>query len=263
MDIKNGKKLVATIEARMTSKRLPGKVLLSVCEKTMLEHLILRLRRTEFIDDIVVATTTNSSDDPIVNLCEKINCKTFRGSEEDVLSRVLGAAKSVSADVICEITADCPLLDPQVTAQVIHTYFANQFDYVSNCQSRKTDDGSYFTYPIGMDTQVFSVECLEKSDKETDDVLDREHVSRYMIRNHNFSLCLVPAPPQLTWKGLALTLDEQMDFELIKTIYESLYPENAAFTLEDIIRFLKQNPDVAGLNAMIKRKEYPFEEIYL
>lgn len=261
-DIKKNRKIVATIEARMTSNRLPGKVLMSACGKTMLEHLVERLRRIAWLDEIVVATTINKTDDPIIEVCQKINCCYFRGSENDVLKRVLDAAKSVDADIICEITADCPLLDPDIASQVIHAYLANDFDYVSNCQVRFTDDTCYHTYPIGMDTQVFSVNCLAIADQETKDPLDREHVSVYITRNHKFKLCLIPASPDLTWDGgLGLTLDEKSDYEMIKKIFEELYPKNPHFTLRDILSFLREHPEVVHINRHVQRKSYNFEKI--
>ena len=158
--MKDNKKVVATIEARMTSTRLPGKVLLEIGGKPALEFMIDRVKQSRLVDDIVVATTVNSSDQPIIDLCNKMGCKYFRGSEEDVLLRVLEAAKSVDADIIMELTGDCPFIDPDIIDKVIELYSSGDYDYASNVVER--------SFPDGFDTQVFSVQSLEKVSRLTD-----------------------------------------------------------------------------------------------
>src|SRR5439155_17526415 len=141
-------KVVATIEARMRSSRLPGKVLRPVVGKPLLELLIERLRRARRIDQVVVATTDNPADDAIAEVAGRSGAACFRGSEEDVLDRVLRAAQSVAADVIVEITADCPLADPHVVDRMVEVYLANKYDYVANVLRP--------TYPAGFEVQVFA-----------------------------------------------------------------------------------------------------------
>ena len=157
-------KIVATIEARMTSSRLPGKVLMEINGKPTLHYLVQRLKAVESIDEIVLATTTNDTDDVLIEFAKLEGIKYFRGSEDDVMGRVLGAAKSVDADVIVEICGDCPLIDSNLIDQLVETFKINDADYVCNNLER--------TYPIGMDTQVFFTSALEKSEELTNNPLD-------------------------------------------------------------------------------------------
>ena len=176
--MKNNRRIVATIEARMTSTRLPGKVLLKIGGKPALEYMIKRIEQSKLIDEIVVATTTKDSDLPIIDLCARVGCKHFRGSEQDVLLRVLDAAKSVGADIIVELTGDCPFIDPEIIDKLIELYFSRDYDYASNVVER--------SFPDGFDTQVFSVKSLERVSEMTDDPIDRVHVSCYFYKNPIF-----------------------------------------------------------------------------
>ena len=241
-------KTVAIIEARMTSTRLPGKHMLPVFGKPMLELLIERLKRANVLDQIVVATTQNSMDDVIEELAHRLGVGCFRGSEPDVLDRVLRAAHANEADVIVEITGDCPLIDPTIIDQVVRIYQKNIFDYVSNVQK--------MTYPIGMDVQVFSTVVLERVARLTQDPIDHEHVSLYIYEHPEiFSLFYLESDlPEKYW-NLRLTLDTQEDFQLIKAIYELLYPQNPAFTLYDIVDLLEKRKDLLKLNRHIQEKK--------
>lgn len=240
-------KFVATIEARMTSSRLPGKPLLKVIDTTMLAFLVARLKLVPSIDCIVLATTTNATDDLLVNEAENLGIKVFRGSEHDVMNRVLGAAKSADADVIVEITGDCPLIDPDIIEQTISMYKCHEVDYVSNAMIR--------SYPDGMDTQVMSFEALEKSASLTNDDLDLEHVSLHIRNNPEiFSRVHLVAPPSLHWPELGLTLDEKKDFDLISAIIEHFKGSDPTFSCQDILVFLKQNPHLLELNKSVVRK---------
>lgn len=215
--------------------------------KPMLEILIERIRRVPQLHDIVLATTTNTSDDAIARLAERLNVACFRGAEKDVLSRVLGAARSVEADVVVEITGDCPLVDPEISAQVIDLYLNNDCDYASNLDPE--------TFPVGFDTQVFSTELLAIADREGTAPEDREHVSWYIRKNpKRFRKLNFPAPPELSWPELGVTLDELKDYELIKTIYEELSIENPGFSCLDVVRHLRRNPRLVEINAEVSRK---------
>ncbi|MBL8013218.1 MAG: glycosyltransferase family protein [Candidatus Omnitrophica bacterium] len=239
------KKIVATIEARMTSSRLPGKVLMPACGMPMLEILIRRLKKVGQVHEIVVATTINTSDDPVVALAEKMGVGCFRGSEEDVLARVLGAAGQYEADLIVEITGDCPLVDPVIVGQVIDLYLNTPCDYASNVNP--------VTFPIGMDAQVFSAELLARADREGKTREDREHVSWY-IRNHpHMKRTNLYAPSQLHWPELGLTLDEMSDYELLKNIVEHFSP-NLFFSCKDILDYLRMNPHVLKINQNVARR---------
>lgn len=240
-------KIVATIEARMNSSRLPGKVLLKAKDKSMLEILIERLEQVKSIDNIIVATTINPKDNEITNLCNKIGQKYFRGSEDDVMGRVIDAAKSVNADLIVEITADCPIIDPNIIEQIINIYKANSVDYVGNAKVR--------SYPDGMDTQVFSLKTLERSYQMTSNKEDREHVTLHIRNNPNiFSQINVVASPDIYYPNLGLTLDEWDDYLLINKIIENFYDKNKFFKCSDIINFLNNNQYLYSLNKHVKRK---------
>lgn len=259
VELKKGRTVIATIEARMTSRRLPGKVLLEACGKPMLELMIERVRRIEYLDDIVVATTVNGTDQPIVDLCRALGVKVFRGSEDDVLARVLGAARANGADVIVELTGDCPLIDPSVATQVVEFYLIHGFDYVSNDHLRTAKSLAYDTYPWGMDTQVFSTAVLARADIETDDPEDREHVSRYIIREPKFTHTIITAPPDLRRPELIFTLDEPADYSVIKSVFERLYSRNPAFSIRDVIALMDADPAAFRANASLPRSVDSYE----
>lgn len=244
---KNDIKIIACIEARMTSSRLPGKVLLKAAGKPMLEHLVNRLRVVPSLDGIMLATTINKTDDQLEEFSKEVGVSCYRGDENDVMNRVIGAADSMGADVIVEITGDCPIIDPQIVEQTIRTFMANQADYVSNAHIR--------SYPDGMDTQVFSLETLKRSESMTEDVLDHEHVTLH-IRNHPeiFSQLHLVASPETHWPELGLTLDEFDDYELLKKIIEYFEPTNSLFSCRDAIQLLKQRPDWVRINKAVVRK---------
>jgi spore coat polysaccharide biosynthesis protein SpsF len=223
--------VVASIEARMTSSRLPGKVLMPCVGRPMLELMVERIKRSRYIDVIVVATTVNKTDDPIVELAQRLGIRFFRGSEFDVVGRVTSAMREARADIIVQLTADCPIIDPEIIDQVVRIYAANEFDHVSNTILR--------SYPDGLDVQVASLPVLEQSYAlcETDE--DREHLF-YTVREHRDEIKTfqVSAPPELCWPQWRWTLDTMDDYHRICRIYEHLYPKNAAFTSADIAKFM-------------------------
>lgn len=238
-------KIVATIEARMTSSRLPGKVMLDVLNKPILTYLVNRLKTISLIDEIVLATTTNKSDDILESFANENQIRCFRGSENNVLERVINAGLYANADLIVEVTGDCPILDPSIVDQTIRVFLNNNVDYVSNNHIR--------SYPDGMDVQVFKLETLIQSSNLTNDKLDQEHVTLF-IRNHPelFSKINLVAPQNLHWPDLGLTLDEESDYILIKTIIENF--DGLNFTCSEVIEFLKLNPYLLEINREVKRK---------
>lgn len=243
--IDKSKKTIAIIEARMTSARLPGKVLLPTCGKPLLAHLIERLQRVSNLDAIVIATTINSGDDPIVELAQGMGVGCFRGSENDVLSRVLGAAQAYGADVIVEITGDCPAIDPNIVAQCIDAFFVSGADYVENS-----------LYPGGMNFTAFTTKTLAEVELFTrNDPLAREHVSLPIYKHpEKYRQYKVVAPPELSRPDIYIELDEPSDYEMIKAIFEALYPVNPEFTLADILKFLDTHPKILELNSHVKRR---------
>lgn len=249
------KKIIASIEARMTSSRLPGKVLLEAIDGiSMLEFMIQRVKNSTLIDDIVVATTINKEDDPIVKLCNKLNIKSYRGSENDVLSRVLEAHTENNSDIIVELTGDCPLIDYNIIDQVIQVYLDNNYDYVSNSHVR--------SFPMGLDVQVFSTQLLRDIEKIalTDD--DREHVSLYIYNSNNFSLKEIIADDSLFWPELRITLDDWGDYHFIRYIIENFYYKNKYdFLSNEIVDFIKKNPKSLDLLKGVRNSDHSNEKI--
>ena len=241
-------KIVAIITARMTSNRLPGKVMLPVLDRPMLYYLVERLKSVPSIDDIVLATTVNKTDDTLIDFATSEGISYFRGSENDVFLRVVEAADSVDADIVVEITGDCPIIDPQLVEQAILIYNANNVDYVNN-------GGAIRSYPDGMDVQVFSLDTLKKSLSMTDNLLDHEHVGLHILNNPQlFTRINLVAPPELDWPELGLTLDEENDYDLLKLIIEHFYQKKPLFGCLDVLRFLKNRPDLVAINDHVHRK---------
>lgn len=216
--------------------------------KPLLGHLIDRLKCVPSIDEIVLATTTNKQDEVLVDFASKYGIKSFCGSENDVMNRVIMAAESTNADIIVEITADCPLIDYDIIEQAIRLYQNNKCDYASNVIIR--------SYPDGMDVQVFSLDCLKKSAAMTNDPLDREHVTRH-IRMHPelFKQIHLVAGPLDYAPELGITLDEPKDYELIKNIYEHFQGLSSTVTCRQIIDLVNnQFPELLKINQNVQRK---------
>lgn len=240
-------KIFAIIEARMTSSRLPGKVILPVLEKPLLHYLVSRLRRVPSLDGIALATTSNQTDEPLRRFAKSESIACFSGSEDDVMGRVIDTAEYTSSDLIVEVTGDNPIIDPEVVELAIRTYLANDVNYVANSHVR--------SYPVGMDVQVFSLGTLKRSACQTSSPLDREHVTMH-IRKHPelFSHLNIIAPPSLHWPELSLTLDEVKDYELLKhVILNFAATNNIFFGCGDAIRFLQNRPDLVAINNSVIR----------
>lgn len=237
---------VIIVQARMTSTRLPGKVMKTVLGKPLLEYQVERLRRASTAD-LAVATTEIEADGPIAELCERLAVPCFRGPEEDVLARYHGAAASLQADPVVRVTADCPVIDPAVVDRVVRYYLdlEGEYDYVSNCLSR--------TFPRGMDTEVFSREALDGAFRDAVDPTDREHVTPFLYRHpERFRLGNVRHTRDLSrhrW-----TVDTWEDFLLIREILEDLYPRDPAFGMEDILALFDGRPSLFRINAHVGQK---------
>ncbi len=240
-------KTAIIVQARMTSTRLPGKVLMKVLGKPLLEYQIERLARSKLSQEVIVATTTNSEDDAIVDLCKSIGVKSFRGSELDVLSRYYFAAQSHNVDNIVRVTSDCPLIDPVIIDSVIQVYLRNpHYDYVSNCLKR--------TFPRGMDTEIFSFSLLCDAYEKSTSQADREHVTRFFCRNPNL-YDLYGIENVIDNSALRWTVDTIEDFSLMKTMLELLYPKNNHFTLQDCLDLIKDHPSLSLINQHIEQKK--------
>lgn len=240
-------KIVASIEARTGSTRLPGKVLREILGKPMLELMIERVRGARFIDEIVVATSVNPKDDEIEALSRRLKVGCLRGSEGDVLDRVLAVAKKYNAKHIVELWGDTPLIDPLIIDEAIKYYRDNDFDCVATCLDK--------TFPWGMSLLVFPARILEEVSLITNDPADRENVSNYIYEHPaKYKIGNLPCPRELNRSEIRLTVDELSDFELVKTIFENLSVSNPFFSTHDIVRFLDANPYLKRINEDVKQK---------
>lgn len=238
-------KIVAIVQARMGSTRLPGKVLKEVLSRPLLSYQIERMAKSKMIDELVIATTPNGNE-LIIELCQKENIAYFIGSEKDVLERYYLAAKKFQADIVVRMTSDCPLIDAEIVDAVINMYKNNDFDYVSNTQIR--------TFPRGMDTEVFSFSALEEAYKEAEIEYEHEHVTPYLYLNAE-KFKIGQYIQEKDSNEIRLTVDTPEDFELIKRLFEKLYPVNPEFLLSDILAVLKENPSWLEINKEIVQKK--------
>ena len=244
-------KIVSTIEARITSTRLPGKSMKEILEKPMLQLLIERVRNCKKINQIVIATTDNHSDDIIEQLAKKMNVGFYRGSENDVLDRVLSAAKAAGGDLILELWGDSPLIDSTILDHMIDYYLENDFDCVGT-----TLPNFPRTFPIGLSALIFPTKILEEVETITQNPTDRENVSNYIYEHpEKYKIGHLPCPQSLNFPDLRLTVDEQKDFDLVKMVFENLYPSNPNFSAADAIKFLNSNPKIRDLNRDVKQRK--------
>lgn len=239
--------IAATIEARMTSSRLPGKVLKECGGKSMLAHMVGRVRQAQVLDDIIIATTVNATDDPIIAEARRLGVKYYRGSEDNVMLRVLEAAEMHNVDVIVELTGDCPLMDPALIDEAVVEYQASGVDYLSNLSEEDYAQGR--SHPLGYGVQVFRTAALKEAYHQTSDPLDLEHVSRYLYRTPTrFSVKYLSPPAAQQGPQMSVTLDTPEDFQVITAVIGSLSPRNEYFTIEDVVSFLKSHPEIRQIN---------------
>jgi spore coat polysaccharide biosynthesis protein SpsF len=236
-------KVVASIEARMGSSRLPGKILYDINGQPAIERLVNRLKLCKEIDEIIIATTDKEGDNKLAEWALQNQLHVFRGSEEDVLNRVVNAQKSLQSDIVVEITGDCILLDPNIIDLGVRTYLANDFDVVTNARIA--------SYAQGLDVQVYSLEKLEYVEKNIEDPAVREHVSLFFYENPSlYTICNMIAPPQWERPQLRLQLDYQEDLMLIRELYKRIEPKcGYSFGVEKIIEELNSNPELEKINS--------------
>ena len=231
----------------MASSRLPGKVLLPVLDLPMLGRLIMRLKSIELLDQIIVATSENLEDTLVASVAVKYGAEVYRGSESDVLGRVLDAAKHYSVDLIVEITGDCPIIDPLIVSSVVQSYLNSDADYVSNSNIR--------SYPDGMDVQVYKTNILEHSSTLAHSPLEREHVTLHIRKNPNlYTILDILATEEFFKPSLGLTLDTNEDLNLLTNIIENLEPRKFLFSLSDTLEFLDSNKRLLEINSHVSRK---------
>jgi len=236
-------KVVAIVQARMGSTRLPGKVLGDIQGHPMLSRVIERTRSAQTLDDVLVATTTDPADDPIVALCREHAMPYFRGSELDVLDRYYQAALAHNAAVIVRITSDCPLIDPQVVDKVVSAFLAAKCDYASNCVLR--------TYPRGLDTEVIGFRALERAWREARQPYERSHVTPYLYQTPGrFNILSVTGDED--YSAQRWTVDTPEDMKLVRAIYARMRGRN--FLWKDVIKLLEREPELAKINRSVAQK---------
>lgn len=238
------------IQARMGSARLPGKVMKDLCGHPMIYHVIERCRRSALASNVIVVTSVLDQDDIIEDFCKQSKVDCFRGSEDDVLSRYCEAAKHFGSEIIARVTADCPLIDPNVIDMSIEEFLrAEKVDYISNTITR--------SFPRGLDVEVFSLNALKRANDNASEPYEREHVTPYIWENKlgEFQIGKSVAAPKEYRRDYRLTVDYPEDFALINEIYKALYKEKDIIDARDAISFLDANPKVANINADCVQKE--------
>ena len=227
----------------MGSSRLPNKSLMDIDGKTALEFMIDRVRKSDLIDDIVIATTINQKDDVIANLCinNQINC--YRGSENDVLDRYYQSAKKYEAKIVVRLTSDCPLIDPDLIDETINIFINKKVDYASNAVPPDKKK-----YPDGSDVEVFSFDALQRSWVETTDIKDREHVTFYMWdKRDNFNTIMLDN--EHDWGRYRITVDYIEDLELVRKIVKKLNDNNLDGSTKEIIEII-ESEKLFKINSM-------------
>jgi len=233
----------AIVQARVSSTRLPGKIMKLLLDKPVLWHVVNRASKARFIREVIVATTTEPEDDVIEDFCKRNKISVFRGSEDDVLDRYYQCAKRYNIRNVVRITADCPLHDPKVIDLVVGEYLKGSCDYVSNIIK--------YTFPDGFDVEVFSFSALKSAWKNAKLPSEREHVTPYIRNNAEFEKKNVYSSKQ--YPIYRLTLDHPEDYQFIKKIYEGIGKE--LFYIDDIIEFLEANPELLKINQHFTMNE--------
>lgn len=239
-------RVVAIIQARMGSTRLPGKVLKDIAGKTMLARVIERVQLVQGLDEIVVATTWDSKDDLVVTESRQLGIATYRGSEHDVLDRYYQAAKTYQADVVVRITSDCPLIDPKVISKVLTNFHSSHADYASNFIER--------TYPRGLEAEAMSFSALMRAWSEATRDYERTHVTPYIYLNpEQFVLESVVSDLGARFSSLRWTLDTAEDLEFVRQVYTK-FDGAPPLSWSELAAELVKYPDLLQINAHVQQK---------
>ena len=239
-------KITTIIQARIGSSRLPKKVLSDIEGRSMLWHLVNRLKNSKFSPEIIIATTISDLDKEILRLAKDLGVKGNAGSIDDVLDRFYQTALKYKLDIIVRITADCPLMDPLVFDKVIQFFLDGDYDYATNTLPP--------TFPDGLDVEVFTFETLKKAWKEAKLASEREHVTPYIRKNPQiFKLGNIIS--ELDLSEMRWTVDEKEDLQFIMEIYNNLYNKKEVFLMDDILNLLKEKPELLKINDQYERNE--------
>ncbi|SCG85845.1 cytidylyltransferase domain-containing protein [Methanobacterium congolense] len=243
-------KIGAVVQARTSSTRLPRKVLKELpmgSGVTVLEQVIRRLKQSKKLDEIVIATTEDETDNPIVEIARKEDVRYFRGSLDNVLERYYLAAQENHLDVIVRITSDCPCIDPGIIDTLVENHLENGADYTSNSLIR--------TFPHGLDVEVVNFRVLETAHKDASESFEREHVTPYIYnRPKKFRITKFKAPKELTAPDIRITLDTEEDYCLLCAVFDYLHQDNEFFPASSIINLFKEKPWLKLINKKIIQK---------
>src|SRR5271154_85713 len=236
-------KVVAIIQARIGSTRLPGKVLADIHGHPMLGHVVQRPRAAKTLDDVIVATTTQPADTAIAAFCREHSVTCFRGSENDVLDRYYQAALQHDAQTVVRITSDCPLIDPEIVDKTVQAFLVERPDYASN--------GVVRTYPRGLDTEVMTFQALELAWREALQPYERSHVTPYLYETPGkFRVLSVIADQD--YSAYRWTVDTAQDLEFVRAVYARF--ESEGFLWRDVVRLLELEPELAAINGSVAQK---------
>ena len=238
---------VAVIQARMTSTRLPGKILMPLAGKPILTRVIERTRAIQGIDTIVVAIPEGDAHEPVASLCRSLDVPVTRGSEQDVLKRTVMAAEAHGAEIVMRLTSDCPFLDPAVSAAILAAFRASKTAYASNAM----ESG----YPLGFDTQVTSMTALREADAEAADPYEREHVTPFLWRRpERYPALYLDHHPNLRhWR---LVVDTQDDYAMACRVYDTMAPRDPMFGLQALRSLFATQPELLAMNAQVRQTPY-------
>lgn len=237
--------IAAIIQARMGATRLPGKVMKTLNGKPMLWHIVKRLNYSKKIEKIIIATTDKDEDKVIAKFAEDEGIDFYCGSSEDVLDRYYQAARKFGAGHIVRITADCPMIDPEVVDKVIDFYLTKKCDYASNTIKP--------TMPDGLDTEVFSFQALESAWKEAKKDSEREHVTPYIKNDKLFTI--ENYEDDVNRSSMRWTVDEEADYRFVIEVYKNLYKDGEIFYMKDVLDLLSRRPELSDINRNIERNE--------
>lgn len=243
-------KVVAVIQARMNSTRLPGKVLMEIAGVPMLSHVVDRVQRADTVVEAVVATSEEREDDQLYEYCLRNGFSAYRGSNQDVLKRTLLTAETHQAEVIVRVTGDCPLIDPAVIDKTVSAFLERypEVDFGSN----RGSIGLHRTYPIGMDVEVMTTEALQRADREATERYQREHVTPYLYEEGGrFRTVSVNSGGQ--YGEMRWSVDTSEDLVFVRQIFERL-ARHRDFGWGDVLAILKAEPGLMAINATVRQK---------
>jgi spore coat polysaccharide biosynthesis protein SpsF len=256
-------RVIAIIQARMGSTRLPGKVLLDICGEPMLARVITRTVRAKTVHQVLVATTTDASDDPVAAHCDSMGIACTRGSLQDVLDRYYQAAKQAQADVIVRITADCPVIDPLLIDECVNALLDGAFDFTCN----RLPPPFTRTYPIGLDTEVCAFTALEKAWNKSTETFHREHVMPYLYEGVKLSASSQQLSEGVSQRGFKIaqlqhdpdygqmrwTVDTPEDLEFMRQVYRR-FDGRDEFSWQDVLDLVQNIPELAAINSAVRHK---------